>query len=216
MKLLKILPLALAISTGISLADETAKSVEKLVFKTEWKGERIELPPPFAPDMKMTGIEEIRFAPGMFDPKSEEFFSYVFVFSVPGDQKLSEEVIKDETLAYYRGLAASVLKGKGKEVDTSKFKFELEKAKEAKETPASVTDGKAVTQYKGKLDWVEPFSTAEPQVLHFEIQAWADPKTTRNYLFVGTSPKEVSDKAEIWKALRKIRSEFKVEAGEDK
>ncbi|MFT4546872.1 MAG: hypothetical protein ACI8XO_004327 [Verrucomicrobiales bacterium] len=195
-------------------ADEDSKSTEKLIFKTEWKGERITLPPPFAKDMKLQGIEEIRFAPGMFKPDSDSFFSYVFVFSVPGEKKLSEKVIKSETLTYYRGLAKSVLAGRGKEVDPSKFKFELEKAKQAKGVPASVADAKSVVQYTGKLDWIEPFATAKPQVLHFEIQAWADPKTKRNYLFVGTSPKEIDDKAEIWKKLRKIRSDFKVEAVE--
>ena len=201
--------LLFALLATVSHAQEAK---EKLVFKTDWKGERIALPPPFAPDMKLEGIEEIRFAPGMFEPESESFFSYVFVFSFAGEKKLTDEVIKRETLTYYRGLATAVLKGKGKETDTSKFKFELEKEKGAKMMPASVADPKSVTQYRGKLDWVEPFATAKPQVLHFEIQSWADPKTKRNYLFVGTSPKEISDEAKIWKDLRKIRSEFKVEA----
>ena len=71
-----LLPLSLAVSP----AEEPG---EKLVFDTEWKGERIELPPTFAPKMKMEGIEEIRFAPGMFKPGEEDFFSYVFVFAIP-------------------------------------------------------------------------------------------------------------------------------------
>src|SRR5438045_1155199 len=57
-----------------------------LVFNTTWKGERIQLPPPFAPAMKLKGTEEIRFAPGMFDASSATFFSYAFVFSVSQDQ----------------------------------------------------------------------------------------------------------------------------------
>jgi hypothetical protein len=209
MKLLQTILTIFAISACFALADEG----EKLVFKTEWQGERITLPPAFAPDMKLKGIEEIRFAPGMFDPKSDSFFSYVFVFSFSQDQPASEEMIKQETLTYYRGLAKSVLEGRGKEVDASKFKFELKKAKEANATAASVADAKTVTQYAGKLDWIEPFATAEPQVLHFEIQSWSDPATNRNYLFVGTSPQEIGDQVAIWKELRKIRSEFKVETG---
>ena len=214
MKILRtILPLAALASAALLQADEEAGPVEKLVFETEWKGERIELPPPFAPEMKLEGIEEIRFAPGMFEPESDSFFSYVFVFAVPGDTELSKEVIQKETLAYYRGLAASVLKGRGKEVDTTKFKFTLEKSDKAVAVPASVGDKSSVTEYRGKLDWIEPFATAKPQVLHFEIQAWSDPDTKRGYLFVGTSPKEIGDSAAIWKEMRKIRSEFKVEAG---
>ena len=34
--------------------------------------------------MKLTGVEEIRFAPGMFKPESETFFTYVFVFALSG------------------------------------------------------------------------------------------------------------------------------------
>ena len=177
MKRLPFLLAILAASIGICTADESEKSTEKLVFKTEWRGERITLPPGFAPEMKLKGVEEIRFAPGMFKPEADDFFSYVFVIAVDEDQKLSEETIQKELLAYYRGLASSVMKGKNKDVDTSKFKLELEKAKEATNTAASVTDKKSVQQYKGKLDWIEPFATTKPQVLHLESQSWTDPKT---------------------------------------
>ena len=205
--------LAFAISfsgaCALSRAEDTKDAAgEKFVFKTEWKGERIALPPPFAPEMGLKGIEEIRFAPGMFDVKSESFFTYAFVFSVSADQKLKEEVIRKEILAYYRGLASAVLKGKGVEVGAAKFVFEMEKAKAMKEAPESIANPETVTQYSGKLDWVEPFATAKAQTLHFEIQTWSDPKTGRNYLFVCTSPKPPGETEAVWKELRGIRRGF--------
>ena len=187
-------------------------TVEKLTFHTDWKGERIELPPTFAPEMKLKGIEEIRFAPGMFDATSGSFFTYVFVFSVSKDQELSPAVIQKETLAYYRGLAGSILKNKGRAAEAEKFTFKLEQAKEATGTPEQVPASTKVTQYTGELDWVEPFVTAKPQVLHFEIQAWTDPATSRNYLFVCTSPKVRGETDALWKELRKIRRSFEVKA----
>lgn len=194
-----------------SWADETkAAAKETLTFKSEWKGERIDLPPTFAPGMGLKGVEEIRFAPGMFDPKSESFFSYVFVFSVSADQALTQEVIQKEMLSYYRGLAQSVLKGKKVEVDVGKFTFVMEKAKEATGVPACAGKAEGVTQYSGKLDWVEPFASAKSQILFFEMQAWSDPATAKNYLFVCTSPKQPDDKVAIWKDLRGIRREFSV------
>ena len=39
-----------------------------------WRGEAIQLPPSFAPKMTWKGLEEVRFAPGMFDPKKDDFF----------------------------------------------------------------------------------------------------------------------------------------------
>jgi hypothetical protein len=214
MTTLRFLLILALLPSGLSIAQEPKDNPStKLIFKTEWKGERIALPPEFAPKMKLKGIEEIRFAPGMFKPDSDSFFSYAFVFEVSQDQKLTRDVIHQETLVYYRGLAGSILKRKGKEVDVGKFTFKLEQAKAAKDSPATV-NAESVTQYVGKLDWIEPFATAKPQVLHFELQSWSDPKTKKNYLFVSTSPKAIGEKEAIWTELRKIRRSFEVKTGD--
>jgi hypothetical protein len=214
MKTPQLVLLAFAISVGGICAPSHAQDAkdaapEALVFKTEWKGERITLPPAFAPEMGLKGIEEIRFAPGMFDVKSDSFFTYAFVFSVSADQKLTEEVIRKEILAYYRGLAKAVLKGKGVDVDAAKFSFELKK-EAVKDASESVAKPETVTQYSGTLDWVEPFATAKAQTLHFEIHAWSDLQTARNYLFVCTSPKAPGETDPIWQKLREIRRGFTV------
>ena len=218
---LLIILITLITSFGTTLrADETEKAepapalapkvAEKLVFDTDWKGETISLPPDFAPDMKWKGTEVIRFAPGMFDPKSDEFFSYAFVFAVSKDQPLTKEVIQTETLAYYRGLARSVLKSRGKEVDTAKFTFALKQEEAATDTPKGVPADK-ITPFSGQLQWIEPFATENPQLLHFELQAWTDTKTEMNYLFVCTSPKPAEKTTKIWQDLRTIRQKFVVE-----
>lgn len=186
------------------------ESGEQLIFHTEWKGERITLPPPFAPAMKLRGLEEIRFAPGMFRAQADSFFSYAFVFSVAREQELTAPVIQRELLAYYRGLAESVSKSKGAEVNAGKFTFKLVQAKEAAGTPEKIPTATSVTQYAGELDWVEPFVTAKPQSLHFEIQSWAEPATARNYLFVCTSPRASAETDEVWRELRKLRRSFEV------
>lgn len=224
MKQLQTVLLALAVSSLVGLvrlsaadspnakAATAAETGERLVFHTEWKGERIALPPAFAPAMKLRGIEEIRFAPGMFRAQADSFFSYAFVFSVSKDQELTATVIQRETLTYYRGLAESVLKSKGSSVDAGKFTFKLVQAKAATGAPEHLPASTKVTQYTGELDWVEPFVTAKPQVLHFEIQSWTDPTTARNYLFVCTSPKARTENDEVWKELLKIRRSFEVRA----
>lgn len=183
---------------------------EKLTFHTDWKGERIELPPSFAPAMTLKGIEEIRFAPGMFSPKSDSFFTYAFVFSVPKEQALTPELIKREMLAYYRGLAEGVSKGKGRNIDGGKFTLALEPVKEAVGSPKKIPAATKITQYSGELSWFEPFVTAQPQLLHFEIQAWAEPATARNYLFVCASPRAPAETDAVWKELHEIRRSFEV------
>lgn len=198
-------------SSAAEPKDKTAAaggSDERLVFHTDWKGERIALPPTFAPAMKLKGIEVIRFAPGMFQAQSESFFSYAFVFSLEKDQGLTREIIQREMLAYYQGLAESVSKSKGRTVDAGKFTFELKQAQPATGTPEQIPAATKVTQYAGKLAWVEPFVTGQPQTLHFEIQFWSDPGTARDYLFVCTSPKAPEGTDSIWKDLRSLRRSF--------
>jgi len=181
---------------------------EQLVFHTGWKGERIALPPTFAPAMKLKGVEVIRFAPGMFQAQSESFFSYAFVFSLVKEQPLTREIIQREMLVYYQGLAESVSKSKGRTVDAAKFTFEMEPAKAATAVPEQISATTKVTQYAGKLAWVEPFVTGQSQTLHFEIQFWTDPGTTRDYLFVCTSPKAPGGTEGIWRELRSLRRSF--------
>jgi hypothetical protein len=217
--ILQIVISATAIS-NLSAADVIAAASDApdttLVFNTTWKGERIQLPPPFAPAMKLKGTEEIRFAPGMFDAGSATFFSYAFVFSVSKDQALTEEIIQREILAYYRGLSESILKRKNVNADADKFTFKLQQAKEAAGTPEKVAASAKAVQYHGELNWTEPFVTAKPQVLYFEIQSWADPATSRNYLFVCTSPKPRGDADATWTELRNIRRSFEVKGSSGK
>jgi hypothetical protein len=74
---------ALLFTMASSVPAQDAAKEPTFVFDTgvpPWKGERLELPPGFAPDLGWTGVEHIRFAPGMFDPEASDFFSYAIAF----------------------------------------------------------------------------------------------------------------------------------------
>src|SRR5882757_9459394 len=103
----RLLPVGLLLSGLLWVADEPAPF--KLSAPDGWGGETIELPPGFAPDMKLKGSEHIRFAPGMMKPGSDSFFCYAFVFELQAEPALTEAVLKDEFLKYYRGLCKAVL-----------------------------------------------------------------------------------------------------------
>ena len=211
--MLRVFAVSLLMTGTFLVADEPGSAI--LAAPAGWGGETIGLPPGFAPDMKLKGSEHIRFAPGMMKPESDSFFCYAFVFELQPEPVLTQAVIKAEFLKYYRGLCKAVLKETLPDVDPSAFTFQLQRVNSDAKRATGEEDADTPTQnglYIGRLDWVEPFATAKSQVLHFEIQAWTDPKTERGYLFVGTSPQEVSDATAIWKEMRRIRSEFKVEA----
>ena len=176
----------------------------KLAAPKDWSGETIELPPGFAPDMKLKGYEHIRFAPGMMKSGSDTFFSYAFVFELSPKPELTETVVKDEFLKYFRGLCKAVLNGKFPDVDPSEFTLELQQVKPDPKQALNEKAADSPTQYTGKLDWVEPFATKKRQKLNLEIQTWT--KNEHNYIFACVSPQPAD--AAIWKQLHTIRDDY--------
>lgn len=147
----------------------------------------------------------------MMKPASSSFFCYAFVFELQPQPHLTEAVVKDEFLKYYRGLCKAVLNGKLPDVNPSKFTLELQRVEpdvEASDEEVDASSGEKAadtpTLYAGTLDWVEPFATKKPQKLNLEIRTWA--RNDRNYVFACVSP-QPKDTA-IWKELRAIRDEY--------
>jgi hypothetical protein len=75
---------------------------------TGWRSEVIPFPLDFAPTLAHRGFEEIRFAPGMFDPAAPGYWSYAFVWRTDDDAQLDEAALGSELTAYFRGLIAAV------------------------------------------------------------------------------------------------------------
>ena len=191
------------VMTGTFLVAEETKS-GKLTAPEGWAGETIELPPGFAPDMKLKGSEHIRFAPGMMKPASDSFFCYAFVFELQPKPELTEAVVKDEFLKYFRGLCKAVLNGKLPDVDPSGFTLELQRVKSDIKPASDEKAAETPLLYTGTLDWVEPFATKKPQKLNLEIRTWS--RNNRNYIFACVSP-QARDTA-IWKQLHAIRDDY--------
>ena len=165
----------------------------------KWFGERIALPPKgFAPDLGLTGIEEILFAPGMFKADQPDFFTYVFLFAVEAKPELTTKVLQKELFTYYAGLSKARL-GNPK-LDTSEFAVTVKPMKHFEIKPK---DAHNVKSFSATVKWIEPFATRKMQTLHFELQTWKYAKSPHQYLFVCASP-QPREKA-IWKTLRKIR-----------
>lgn len=193
-----VVVMASVLNPAIAQPDKRAEI--KLEAPADWKGETIKLPPGFARDMQLKGIEVIRFAPGMFQPQSDSFFSYLFVFAVEKKPTLNAKTLNQEFLAYYRGLSKAVLGQAGKSVKFDQFQLQLKPLKDVKPV-AGRSDFKA---YEGSLEWVEPFATKKKQTLAMELQTWSE--TDRNFILVCVSPKPKA--SGIWKQLHKIRDDF--------
>lgn len=169
-----------------------------------WRGERITLPPGFAPDLGWTGVEEIRFAPGMFEAEAPDFFSYILVFHLAPESDVSEAGLKRELLVYYRGLATAVMAGKEKTVDPAEFAITLTKADDTALAPPDAAP--KAEGWTGTLDWIEPFATGKPQQLHLEVHVWKE--GDHPVVLSCVSPSDPESQV-AWPVLRAIRKTFR-------
>lgn len=73
-----------------------------------FRGETIPFPLDFAPGVAHKGVEELRFAPGFFDPGAPGYWSYAFVWRTGDAAELDAAALGDQLTLYFRGLIAAV------------------------------------------------------------------------------------------------------------
>ena len=202
-------PIAL-IAVAVVVASSAVFAAEIPTVKTPegWKSEQLKLPPSFAAKMKLPGIEDIRFAPGMFQAKSDSFFSYTILFWIPEKQVVTRKLLEQELLTYYQGLCDAVLRDKS--VDSSKFSMVLKDVKLPDKSPKLQFLDHDRQDFTGKLEWVEPFITKKSQTLYFDVQSWHCESSKHRVVFICVSPQAKT--AKIWKTMHDIRTGFRCHA----
>ncbi|MCP4156888.1 MAG: hypothetical protein GY757_54755 [bacterium] len=188
-----LLVILLLVPGSVTVCMGNANEPVILKAPTDWRFERMDFPISFAPELKYTGFEELRFAPGMFENKSPGYFSYIFVIvlenTAPGDVELTDFLLK-----YYKGLCSLVARQKKMAIDLSKFSVKVEKL----ENKASET-----SLYACKLAIIDPFTDGRELELNMEIRLVAQKSPLKLALVAIASPKAKDSK--IWKKLCNIR-----------
>lgn len=158
----------------------------------DWRLETMSVPPGFAPEIELTGTEEIRFAPGMFDHASSTYFTCVLAIVVEGAPELGEAQIKDFLEKYYRGLSTSRAQRTGVKVDPAQMKAVVTRS------PGS----EARRRFEGQVDFFDSFSDGRKIALNVEAQVILPPakKQTCMILLVSPSAREAAP----WRTLREI------------
>src|SRR5688572_27004103 len=77
-----------------------------LAVPKDWTIERFLIPISFAPQISYKGVEDIRFPPGWGKVKSEEYWSYAFLWYLDGEIKMNSTIVDSNVKAYYTGLIA--------------------------------------------------------------------------------------------------------------
>lgn len=86
------------------------ESPVSLSLPENWTDQTSLLPRHFAPDL-YEGIADYAFAPGMFDPEADDYFTYAMVFWLPIDTDVSRQKLQQDLEVYFDGLAAAALPG---------------------------------------------------------------------------------------------------------
>ncbi len=166
----------------------------------DWRYERIDFPLSFAPELKYDGFEELGFAPGMFNAKSDTYFTYVFAIKITNDVSIDVKLLKSFLETYYRGLCQTVAEGTDFDIDASKISATVRE--DHYEAPGS-------RHFRVILDSYDPFVTGKSLRLHLEMLVV---KRNRNdhRIFAAVSPQPAE--SPVWKLLRKLKQQFQEHA----
>ncbi|RMB63421.1 hypothetical protein EAX61_03255 [Dokdonia sinensis] len=93
---------SLTVSSQVVCQEESHPSFLKA--DNDWSSEIIVLPVDWAPGMTVTGYEELLFAPGWSDPKSDCFWSLVMGWKLEARESLDTRLISENLKYYYDGL----------------------------------------------------------------------------------------------------------------
>ena len=157
-----------------------------------WRTETIPFPLDFAPGLDYEGVEELRFAPGMFSKDAEDFWSYAFVWWIAIDSEISPDRFAMDLEAYFSGLADAVAPGKG--FDLSQATYDVEFEKSTAET-GGVLQGRAAI--------FEPFVTGTSVVLNIRVTEIACAAVGHRAVIFEISPQPFSHP--VWGTLELIR-----------
>lgn len=158
-----------------------------------WKSETIPFPLDFAPSLPYRGIEELRFAPGFFDPAAPGSWSYAFVWLVDPGAPFTAGSVEAQLRDYFVGLTKAVAAD----------------ARDGWQPPLDRIEAHLSATTPSKLDGtvrtIDAFKTrADVSLLvHATIGACG----AKQYLLVAASPRPAGDP--IWASLDGVTARFR-------
>ncbi len=158
-----------------------------------WRTETLPFPLEFAPDLPYTGLEELRFAPGMFEPENDELWSYAFVWWIDRDQPTDPAALATHLESYFRGLARAVGEARGVPTDGARFATQIR--------------GMGGGRFAGAAETFDAFTTRDQIVLRVQGEVRECPAQGRKAVLFELSPQP--PEAPVWEQLRSIRRGFR-------
>ena len=162
-----------------------------------WDVERFLIPIEFAPQIPYKGVEDIRFTPGWGNAKSDEYWSYAFLWYLDGSPETTAEIVATNLKAYYTGLVGRNVEPR--KIPANKLVSIKTAVKQVK------TDKGDIKTFRGTvymLDYMEQ----QPITLYCIVHLKSCPGKNKVFIFNEISPKPYSDT--IWQSLNQLWTGF--------
>lgn len=162
-----------------------------------WGIERFLIPIEFAPGIKYSGVEDVRFTKGWGEVTSNEYWSYAFLWYLDGKPVINQQDIEKNLAMYYDGLI-------GQNVEPRKIPRELVK-------PVKVTVKKIPTQngdqstYTGTIQMLD-YMQQKPMTLNCIVHQKLCNGQNKTFVFHEISPRPLTDP--VWTSLKKLWTDF--------
>ena len=162
-----------------------------------WDVERFLIPIEFAPQIPYKGIEDIRFTPGWGNSKSDDYWSYAFLWYLDDTQNMNSSIVESNLKAYYTGLV-------GRNVQPRKIPADkvIPVKTSFKEVKAVKGDLKTFNGTINMLDYMEQ----KPIILNCIIHLKACSGQNKTFIFNEISPRPYNDK--VWQSLNELWTNF--------
>jgi hypothetical protein len=170
-----------------------------LLVPAGWNKELFSLPPDFAPQINYKGVEDVRFAPGWGDIKSDEHWTYGFLWWMEDTPKIDAAILQANLIAYYDGLVArNIIPGN---ILASKIIPTTATIKKIKPAAGDIET------YTGTVNMLD-YHTQQPMVLNCFIHVKDSKLKTHTAIFFEVSPKPFTHA--VWQKLNEIDQTFEI------
>jgi hypothetical protein len=164
----------------------------------KWGVEKFALPPGFAKQIPLRGVEELRFFPGWGDTTSEEHWSYLFLWALDGNPDINAKSLQENLNYLYSGLLA-------RNVEPRKIPKEKLFPVEVNIHDAKIFTGDSKT-FAGTVHMLN-YINQTPMVLTLKIHLKDCPDKTHRYVIIEVSPKPEGHFT--WQKLDQLNADFK-------
>lgn len=165
-----------------------------------WRGEQYPLPPDFAPEFALQGIEDLRLTPGWGTAGAPDYWSAAALYWLKAGQKIDQAALQQNIHAYYDGL---VVTGAG----PVKHHIPADKLVPTKVTLKAVkAEAGDENTYLGTIDMLD-YMAMRPMRLNLMVHVIQCDNKGHIPVLLQFSPKPYDDN--IWVSFKQLKMQFR-------